>query len=66
MFFFFCSNDSQLSTQSQTSLSLPPPQANNMVSNVTNTNCTLTHESNVIANGTAGLSASNEGNLRTI
>ncbi|XP_065362308.1 histone deacetylase complex subunit SAP130 isoform X2 [Calliphora vicina] len=47
-------NDSQLSTQSQTSLSLPPPQANNSgAATVTNPlPSTLTQEPNIMANGT--------------
>lgn len=62
--FSFLSNDSQLSTQSQTSLSLPPPQVNNNQNNTTGggggmvpnlTNPAITHEqivANVVPNGT--------------
>uniref|UniRef100_A0A1I8NMC5 Histone deacetylase complex subunit SAP130 C-terminal domain-containing protein n=1 Tax=Stomoxys calcitrans TaxID=35570 RepID=A0A1I8NMC5_STOCA len=51
-------NDSQLSTQSQTSLSLPPPQASNNNTNGAGSNLSnppATHEaniSNVVSNGT--------------
>ncbi|XP_037811151.1 mucin-19 isoform X3 [Lucilia sericata] len=56
-------NDSQLSTQSQTSLSLPPPQANNNVVNVVipPPPANLNQEPNNMANGTAAVNANTGG-----